>query len=59
MNNGTHLFPNATINRHWHMDKGRTTTNIQQTTQTRQFNSTKRENSTRVPTKIFLKLCLI
>ena len=56
-----HFFSNATINRKWHMDKGRTTTSIQKTptTQNRQYNSTKQHtNSTRVPTKIF-KLCLI
>ena len=33
MNNGKHFFPNATINRNWYMDKGRTPTNIQKTTQ--------------------------
>ena len=29
MNNEKHIFPNATINRNWHMDKGMTTTKIQ------------------------------
>ena len=60
MNNGKHFFPNAAINRNWHMDNGRTTTNIQKTTLTRQYNSTKQNtNSTRVSTKLSLKLCPI